>query len=111
MSGIHLSSPRSPRATIAATDLVFDRQRNGGTDVLPEPRVDGPVLPRPSITSVRPPDRCWSTLKSSAILTGSLVVINVVAVDRMMRSVCAAMYPSNVVGDDGTKGGLWCSPV
>ena len=29
--------------------------------------------------------------KSSAIFTGSLVVISVVAVERMIRSVCAAM--------------------
>ncbi len=37
--------------------------------------------------------------------------MRVVAVDRMMRSVRAATYPSIVVGDDGTNGGLWCSPV
>ncbi len=29
----------------------------------------------------------------------------------MSFSVRAAMYPSMVVGDDGTNGGLWCSPV
>ena len=51
----------------------------------------GPVLPRPSIRSTRPRDRCCSTLKSSAIFTGSLVVISVVEVDRISRSVCAAM--------------------
>ena len=28
-----------------------------------------------------------------------------------MRSVFAAMYPSIVVGEEGTNGGLWCSPV
>jgi hypothetical protein len=39
------------------------------------------------------------------------VVISVVAVDRISRSVRAAMCPSMVVGDDGTNGGLWCSPV
>jgi len=38
-------------------------------------------------------------------------VISVVAVDRMIRSVRAAMKPSIVVGDEGTNGGLWCSPV
>ena len=39
------------------------------------------------------------------------MVINVVAVDRISRSVWAAMKPSVVVGEDGTNGGLWCSPV
>ena len=29
----------------------------------------------------------------------------------MSFSVCAAMYARVVVGEDGTKGGLWCSPV
>ena len=43
--------------------------------------------------------------------TGSVVVIRVVAVERMSRSVWAAMYASVVVGADGTNGGLWCSPV
>ena len=38
-------------------------------------------------------------------------MISVVDVDKMIRSVRAAMKPSNVVGDDGTNGGLWCSPV
>ena len=70
----------------------------------------GPVLPRPSIRSTRPPARCWSIAKSSAILTGSLVVMSVVAVDRISRSVRAAMNPSRVVGEEGTNGGLWCSP-
>ena len=67
-------------------------------DVPAEPRYTGPVLPRPSMRSTRPPARCWSIAKSSAILTGSLVVMSVVAVDRMIRSVWAAMYPSRVVG-------------
>ena len=40
-----------------------------------------------------------------------MVVISVVEVDRMIRSVWAARKPSIVVGDEGTKGGLWCSPV
>ena len=71
----------------------------------------GPVLPRPIIRSTRPSARCWSIAKSSAIFTGSLVVISVVEVERMSFSVRAAMYPSMVVGDDGTNGGLWCSPV
>ena len=39
------------------------------------------------------------------------MVINVVDVDKMIRSVCPAMHPNNVVGDDGVNGGLWCSPV
>ena len=37
-------------------------------------------------------------------------MISVVAVDRMSRDVFAAMKPSVVVGEDGTNGGLWCSP-
>ncbi|MCW2824673.1 MAG: Polyketide cyclase / dehydrase and lipid transport [Aeromicrobium sp.] len=37
--------------------------------------------------------------------------MSVVAVDSCRRLVCAAMYASVVVGEDGTKGGLWCSPV
>ena len=51
----------------------------------------GPVLPRPIIRSTRPSARCCSIAKSSAILTGSLVVIKVVDVDRMILLVCAAM--------------------
>ena len=39
------------------------------------------------------------------------MVISVVAVERMIRSVRAAMLARNVVGDDAKKGGLWCSPV
>ncbi len=51
----------------------------------------GPVLPRPIIRSTRPSARCWSMAKSSAIFTGSLVVIRVVAVERTSLSVLAAM--------------------
>ncbi len=29
----------------------------------------------------------------------------------MIRSVRAAIQPSMVVGEEGTNGGLWCSPV
>lgn len=61
--------------------------------------------------STRPSATCWSIAKSSAIFTGSLVVISVVEVDRIRFSVRAAMYPSSVVGEEGTNGGLWCSPV
>ena len=39
------------------------------------------------------------------------MVIRVVAVVRSNLSVRAAMLASRVVGDDGAKGGLWCSPV
>ncbi len=39
------------------------------------------------------------------------MVISVVEVDRISFWVVAAMYPSIVVGDEGTNGGLWCSPV
>ena len=39
------------------------------------------------------------------------MVINIVEVERISRCVCAATYPSRVVGEDGTNGGLWCSPV
>ncbi|SLH01298.1 Uncharacterised protein [Mycobacteroides abscessus subsp. abscessus] len=49
------------------------------------------MLPRPSMRSTRPSARCCSIAKSSAILTGSLVVISVVAVDSWMRSVVPAM--------------------
>ena len=48
--------------------------------------------------------------KSSAILTGSLVVISVVAVESVIRSVWAAMYASVVVGEEEKNGRLWCSP-
>ncbi len=37
--------------------------------------------------------------------------MSVVAVESRMRSVRAAIQPSMVVGEEGTKGGLWCSPV
>ncbi len=37
--------------------------------------------------------------------------MSVVAVDSRRRSVLAAMYPNNVVGEEGTNGTLWCSPV
>ncbi len=60
--------------------------------------------------SVRPPETCCSIAKSSAIFTGSFVVMSVVAVDSTRRSVCAAMKASVVVGDDDQNGGLWCSP-
>ena len=43
--------------------------------------------------------------------TGSVVVISVVEVERMIRSVCAAMKASVVVGREAMNGGLWCSPV
>lgn len=69
------------------------------------------MLPRPSIRSTRPSATCWSIAKSSAIFTGSLVVMRVVAVERMRFSVRAATQPSMVVGEEGTNGGLWCSPV
>ena len=39
------------------------------------------------------------------------MVTRVVAVVRSSLSVRAAMLASRVVGDDGAKGGLWCSPV
>lgn len=60
--------------------------------------------------SARPPDTCCSIAKSSAIFTGSFVVMRVVEVVRISRSVWAAMYASVVVGDDDQNGGLWCSP-
>src|SRR5262245_12839434 len=44
--------------------------------------------------------------------TGSLVVISVVDVERMIRDVWAAMFARSTGGLAGaTKGGLWCSPV
>ncbi len=39
------------------------------------------------------------------------MVISVVEVLRISFSVVAATKPSMVVGDEGTNGGLWCSPV
>ena len=39
------------------------------------------------------------------------MVINVVAVDRSSRSVCAAMNARVAVGFEEMNGGLWCSPV
>ena len=71
----------------------------------------GAVLPRPSIRSIRPLDRCCSIAYSSAMRTGSLVVISVVDVVTISRLVVAAMYASSVVGADEKNGGLWCSPI
>ena len=51
----------------------------------------GAVLPRPSIRSIRPLLRCWSIAYSSAMRTGSLVVISVVLVVTISRLVVAAM--------------------
>ena len=39
------------------------------------------------------------------------MVISVTAVLSTMRSVCAAMCASSVVGDEEKNGGLWCSPI
>jgi hypothetical protein len=39
--------------------VVLDREQ-ALTDVLAEPGVDGPVLPRPIMRSMRPPERCCS---------------------------------------------------
>jgi hypothetical protein len=36
--------------------------------------------------------------------------MRVVAVERIRRSVCAAMYARVVVGEEDQNGGLWCSP-
>ena len=36
--------------------------------------------------------------------------MSVVAVDRMIRDVCAATQAIVVVGEDATNGGLWCCP-
>src|SRR5919106_6770326 len=78
---------------------------------LPNHGYTGAVLPLPSIRSTRPLDRCWSTAYSSAMRTGSLVVISVVAVDTISLLVVAAMNDSSVVGADEENGGLWCSPM
>lgn len=91
--------------------VVFEREVQAGADFVAEPGVDGAVLPRPSMRSVRPFARCCSIAYSSAMRTGSLVVMSVVEVVRMMRSVCAAMAASRVVGLDEKNGGLWCSPT
>jgi hypothetical protein len=71
----------------------------------------GAVLPRPSMRSTRPFERCCSIAYSSAMRTGSFVVISVVAVDMISRSVRAAMNDSSVVGEDEKNAGLWCSPM
>ena len=55
--------------------------------------------------------RCWSIAYSSAMRTGSLVVISVVAVLTTRCLVVAAMNASSVVGEEETNGGLWCSPI
>ncbi len=47
----------------------------------------GPVLPRPSMRSMRPSDTCCSIAYSSAMRTGSFVVMSVVEVETMRRSV------------------------
>ena len=64
------------------------------------------MLPRPSIRSIRPLLRCWSIAYSSAMRTGSLVVISVVAVLTTRCLVVAAMNASSVVGEEETNGGL-----
>ena len=51
----------------------------------------GAVLPRPSIRSIRPCDRCCSIAYSSATRTGSFVVISVVDVVTISLLVVAAM--------------------
>jgi hypothetical protein len=58
---------------------------------LPNHGYTGPVLPRPIIRSTRPSARCWSIAYSSAIFTGSFVVISVVDVDSRILLVRAAM--------------------
>ena len=55
--------------------------------------------------------RCWSIAYSSAMRTGSLVVISVVAVLTTSLLVVAAMNASSVVGEEEKNGGLWCSPI
>jgi len=60
---------------------------------------------------MRPLDRCCSIAYSSAMRTGSLVVISVVDVVTISRLVIAAMYDSSVVGAELKNGGLWCSPI
>ena len=55
--------------------------------------------------------RCWSIAYSSAMRTGSLVVISVVAVLTTSLLVVAAMNASSVVGAEEKNGGLWCSPI
>ena len=60
---------------------------------------------------MRPLERCWSIAYSSAMRTGSFVVISVVAVLTISRSVRAAMWESSVVGEEEKNGGLWCSPM
>ena len=55
--------------------------------------------------------RCWSIAYSSAMRTGSLVVISVVAVLTTSLEVVAAMNASSVGGEEEKNGGLWCSPI
>ena len=56
----------------------------------PEPGVHGAGVATPQHQVDAPVARCWSMAKSSAIFTGSFVVIRVVAVERMILSVRAA---------------------
>lgn len=60
---------------------------------------------------MRPLERCWSIAYSSAMRTGSFVVMRVVEVVTVRVFVRAAMCESSVVGDEEKKGGLWCSPM
>src|ERR671914_506105 len=71
----------------------------------------GAVLPRPSIRSTRPFARCCNTAYSSAMRTGSFVVIRVVAVVTISLLVVAAMNDNRVVGEDEKNGGVWGSPL
>ena len=73
---VPVSSRRPPRATAVAAARSA-RPSTGSRPGCPARTRGrpGPVLPRPNIRSMRPPERFCSTLKSSAIFTGSLVVI------------------------------------
>ena len=84
-------SRRRPRATAraAARSSRWPAGCPGGCPA--EPRIDRAGVARPIIRSTRPSARCCSIAKSSAIFTGSFVVISVVAVDRISFSVRAAM--------------------
>ena len=91
--------------------VVLDGERDAVADVLAEPGIDRPgvAAPHHQVDAA-----VGQVLQLRIVLgdrTGSVVVIRVVEVERISRFVCAAMNASVVVGAEGMKGGLWCSPV
>ena len=65
-----LQSTTGSRHRRRSSGIALHRQRNRRRDVLPNHGYTGPVLPRRASAPPARPDRCCSTAKSSAILTG-----------------------------------------